>query len=198
MDANSGGLNVAIIVLVIGYFIPTVIAFLRKHKDAPAIAAVNIFLGWSVVGWFVAFIWALSDASGRGHQTVVINTTQHIGPAHPPPQPEPERQRVARSTPLDFPASGVRPAIASPDADTAFWDGMRDKSDPDLLEEYLTRFPAGRFSQLARNRLARAGSGAPVLLRALAGPAAEAACESCGAAWEPDARFCGECGAARG
>lgn len=197
MDANSGGLNVAIIVLVIGYFIPTVIAFLRKHKDAPAIAAVNIFLGWSVVGWFIAFIWALSDASGRSHQTVVVNTTQHVGPAYPPPPPEPDRQRLARSAPLAFPASGARPAITSPDADTAFWDGMRDKNDPDLLEEYLVRFPNGRFSQLARGRLARAGSGSPAMPMTLLAPPDEGSCARCGAAWEPNSRFCEACGAAR-
>lgn len=56
-------------------------------------------------------------------------------------------------------------AFATPRADhgaeTAFWDAMPDKNDPDLLEEFLVRFPRGQFAQLARIRLARAGREAP-------------------------------------
>lgn len=46
-------------------------------------------------------------------------------------------------------------------ADQRYWDGLKDKSDPDILEEYLTRFPEGQFAGLAKTRLARAGREAP-------------------------------------
>lgn len=53
------------------------------------------------------------------------------------------------------------PAAFSMSADQRYWDGMSDKSDPDALEEYLTRFPDGQFAGLARTRILRAGREAP-------------------------------------
>jgi Superinfection immunity protein len=38
------------------YFLPTIIG--RNKSDAGLIFVVNFFLGWTVVGWIVAFIWA--------------------------------------------------------------------------------------------------------------------------------------------
>jgi len=42
------------------YFLPTIIAVRRKKKNAMAIGVVNFFLGWSVIGWVVALVWAVS------------------------------------------------------------------------------------------------------------------------------------------
>ncbi|HTK34936.1 MAG TPA: superinfection immunity protein [Caulobacteraceae bacterium] len=118
-----------ILILLVLYVVPSIIAFMRGHKDAPAIAAVNIIFGWSVFGWIWTFIWALADPRGRGAvQTVVVNTTQHNTPAERPAQP-----------------------LADPD--TIHWDSIEDKRNPDALEEYLVRFPEGRFAVLARQRL---------------------------------------------
>ena len=38
------------------YFLPTIIG--RNKSDAGAIFAVNLLLGWTVIGWFAALIWA--------------------------------------------------------------------------------------------------------------------------------------------
>jgi hypothetical protein len=38
------------------YFLPTIVG--RDKSDAGLIFAVNLLLGWTVVGWIVAFIWA--------------------------------------------------------------------------------------------------------------------------------------------
>jgi hypothetical protein len=42
-----------------GYFVPTIIAIRRKHPQAVAISALNILLGWSVLGWVGALVWSL-------------------------------------------------------------------------------------------------------------------------------------------
>lgn len=41
------------------YFLPYIIARYRKHKDATAISVVNLFLGWTFIGWVVALVWAV-------------------------------------------------------------------------------------------------------------------------------------------
>jgi hypothetical protein len=38
------------------YFLPTLIA--RDKPDVMAIFLVNLLFGWTVIGWFVALIWA--------------------------------------------------------------------------------------------------------------------------------------------
>lgn len=43
------------------YFIPSFIGW--NHKNQGAIVAINIFLGWTFVGWVVALVWALTDGS---------------------------------------------------------------------------------------------------------------------------------------
>jgi hypothetical protein len=42
------------------YFIPTIIAVARHHKNALAIFLINFLLGWSFVGWVVALIWSVT------------------------------------------------------------------------------------------------------------------------------------------
>jgi hypothetical protein len=40
------------------YFLPSIIALARSKRDLLAIFLLNLFLGWSVIGWVVALIWA--------------------------------------------------------------------------------------------------------------------------------------------
>jgi hypothetical protein len=42
------------------YFVPSMIAWTRKHRSLPAIIALNILLGWTGIGWIGAFVWSLS------------------------------------------------------------------------------------------------------------------------------------------
>ena len=53
-----------IIAFVIWYFIPTIIAYARGNKKASTISKFNSFLGWTVIGWFVALTWATQSGSG--------------------------------------------------------------------------------------------------------------------------------------
>lgn len=41
------------------YLLPTYEAWASKKDNLSAIALVNIFLGWSLIGWVVAMAWAL-------------------------------------------------------------------------------------------------------------------------------------------
>jgi hypothetical protein len=56
------------IVLLVGivlYFIPTIIAVARGHHNAGAIAVLNILLGWTVLGWIAALVWAATAVERR-------------------------------------------------------------------------------------------------------------------------------------
>lgn len=42
------------------YMLPTIIAIARHKQNVFGIGLLNFFLGWSLVGWIVALVWALS------------------------------------------------------------------------------------------------------------------------------------------
>jgi len=41
------------------YFLPTILAAARRKRDLGAIFVLNLFLGWTFIGWIVALVWAL-------------------------------------------------------------------------------------------------------------------------------------------
>ncbi len=41
------------------YFLPAIIATVRRHRHMLAIWLLNIFAGWTGIGWVVVAIWAL-------------------------------------------------------------------------------------------------------------------------------------------
>ena len=42
------------------YFAPAIIAGSRGKKNTGAIMAMNFFLGWTLIGWVMALVWALT------------------------------------------------------------------------------------------------------------------------------------------
>lgn len=40
------------------YFLPAIVANKRKHQNAQAILVLNLFLGWSLIGWVISLVWA--------------------------------------------------------------------------------------------------------------------------------------------
>lgn len=57
-------MELAILIAFAMYFLPTIIGFMRGHASKWGIFAMNLFLGWSVIFWFWAFIWSLSSKGG--------------------------------------------------------------------------------------------------------------------------------------
>jgi hypothetical protein len=47
------------------YLVPAIEADARERDDAVAITLVNVLLGWTVIGWFAAFVWARHPVSER-------------------------------------------------------------------------------------------------------------------------------------
>jgi len=67
---------VAVILAVAGYFLPFLVADHRKHKNLPAIFALNLLLGWTGVGWIAAAVWAFSRPKNAGTPSHTLSAKQ--------------------------------------------------------------------------------------------------------------------------
>ncbi len=43
------------------YFIPVIVAYIRRHNNILAITLLTIFLGWTFFGWLAALLWSLNS-----------------------------------------------------------------------------------------------------------------------------------------
>lgn len=80
-----------IIVFVLLYFFPTVIAFSRRKSNTAAIFMLNLFLGWSFIGWIIALVWAVSK--DRETQQIIVHNNAYseyrtVTPTFTQPIPE--------------------------------------------------------------------------------------------------------------
>jgi ABC-type Fe3+-siderophore transport system permease subunit len=59
-EATTSGL-VVVGLMVCGsalYFLPTLVANTRRHRNRGGVFLVNLAFGWTLIGWVVAMIWA--------------------------------------------------------------------------------------------------------------------------------------------
>ncbi len=57
---SLGLLEILLVVLIFGfYFLPSLIAFLRQHKNKLAVFLLNLLLGWTVLGWVASLVWSV-------------------------------------------------------------------------------------------------------------------------------------------
>lgn len=54
---------VLIVIAGFAYFLPSLIAIQRKHKNVNSLFVLNLFLGWTFIGWVVALVWSFSSQS---------------------------------------------------------------------------------------------------------------------------------------
>lgn len=65
MSGDSGAIG-ALMLFFIGsvvYFLPTINAKSRKHPNASSIFLLDLFLGWTLIGWVAALVWSASAIS---------------------------------------------------------------------------------------------------------------------------------------
>jgi hypothetical protein len=63
MSDNVAFLNIVVVILFV-YFIPTIVAQRRDHHNALAISILNLFLGWTFLGWLASLVWACTATQG--------------------------------------------------------------------------------------------------------------------------------------
>jgi hypothetical protein len=76
---DVGGVVIAIAwivaVLTLFYMLPWAVAATRGRSNQAAIALINLFVGWTVIGWIVAMVMACQahqPVAATGHVTMVV------------------------------------------------------------------------------------------------------------------------------
>ncbi|MGJ8524040.1 hypothetical protein R84981_002757 [Carnimonas sp. R-84981] len=61
-DVGSAFLSVIMfVVLLIIYLLPFLVASYRRHPNLVPIFLINIFLGWTLIGWVGALAWSFTN-----------------------------------------------------------------------------------------------------------------------------------------
>lgn len=56
-----------LLVALMVYFLPLLIATQRGHRNLAPIGLTNLFFGWTLMGWLITLIWAFSDNTERSN-----------------------------------------------------------------------------------------------------------------------------------
>lgn len=83
-----------LVISLISYFLPTIVATVRPAKRRAVIFAINLVFGWTIIGWIATLIWAMTRSA----------------------QPQ---SRVGDSHPLDSDSWFIDPSKASQSSDPA-------------------------------------------------------------------------------
>ncbi len=54
--------DVALLVALVLYFLPTIVALARGARRTTAVVIVNLLLAWTVIGWIVALVMAFTSS----------------------------------------------------------------------------------------------------------------------------------------
>jgi hypothetical protein len=81
--AASGFIFLVFLAIGLGvYFLPTIVAFARNKSNKMAIFLLNFLLGWTLIGWVVSIVWAVTN-----DQPPVIVQQNFGGGQFPAPPP---------------------------------------------------------------------------------------------------------------
>jgi hypothetical protein len=76
---DSGGIlflfGVASLVV---YFTPSLVAARKEKRNLGAIFALNFLLGWTIIGWVSALVWALAKDVGAPNEPVVVEQRSNL------------------------------------------------------------------------------------------------------------------------
>jgi len=75
MIMNHYPLLTTLVIMANIYFLPWIVAGVRGHPNHGAIFVLNLFLGWTLILWVLALIWA-STAIKPPQQVIVIRKEQ--------------------------------------------------------------------------------------------------------------------------
>jgi Superinfection immunity protein len=111
----------AVLVAVGIYFLPTIVAASGQKRKTGAIFVLNLFLGWTFLGWVLALVWAVADERTTPRDLVFMPPAPSAAPG--PAAATPSLVEPAPPTWKAMPAAGQRvrllaAAIVRVDADS--------------------------------------------------------------------------------
>lgn len=60
------------------YFLPALVAYLRKHPSYTSIILVNFLLGWTGLGWIILLFYAFKEFASPGGMSTNVNVNQNV------------------------------------------------------------------------------------------------------------------------
>jgi hypothetical protein len=99
-----------LILLLAIYFLPWIVALSRNAPRTAAIFVLNLLLGWTLVGWVIALVWAFAEMPRAVPQSITVNTQ----PPPPAAQQSSSKTIVVTAVPTGAsPGSGLleQPAL---------------------------------------------------------------------------------------
>ena len=98
---SAGPSTLAVLLVIVAlYFLPVLVAVLRRHHQLAPIVVVNVFLGWTYVGWVIALAWAVSHLKSSDSQPRTTRIPTQSQPAEAAPQPRRSGSHAAVPPPL--------------------------------------------------------------------------------------------------
>lgn len=61
MNQYDAGTMIAMVLMLIVYFLPAINGYSKKHRSRDGIMVVNLLLGWTLLGWIWALVWSLGN-----------------------------------------------------------------------------------------------------------------------------------------
>jgi hypothetical protein len=65
------------------YMLPWIVAMARTHHNRGAIFLLNLFLGWTLIGWLAALIWAATEQRWKAERRMehMLRPREEVIPA---------------------------------------------------------------------------------------------------------------------
>ena len=111
------------------YFLPYIEALIRKSGDSTPIGVLNLFAGWTLVGWVVALVWAVRTKEQEAFKKGPIKTVWI--------DPWTKNPNLEHKVPV---VSGYKPTLPDPVSPSVHQKTPETKMCPYCAEE--VKFPA--------------------------------------------------------